>query len=192
MISTFTVFFDANVFFGARLRSLVLYLAQTKLFRARWSDAIHDEWIRSVLAKRPDLTADQLQRTRELMNAAVPDCLVTGYEALIPALNLPDPDDRHVLAAAVVTRAHLIVTFNEADFPAPILEPLRLAPKHPDNFMLDTFSLEPSIFLEAVRNDFLHYLLPPLSFEGYLDDLATAGAPETAKVLREYRILVSS
>ena len=192
MISTFTVFFDANVFFGARLRSLVLYLAQTKLFRARWSDAIHDEWIRGILAKRPDLTADQLQRTRELMNAAIPDCLVTGYEAPIPALNLPDPDDRHVLAAAVVTRAHLIVTFNEADFPAPILEPLRLAPKHPDNFMLDTFSLEPSIFLEAVRNDFLHYLQLPLSYEGYLADLAAAGIPETAKVLREYGILVSS
>lgn len=192
MISTFTVIFDANVFFGARLRSLVLYLAQTKLFRARWSDAIHGEWIRSVLASRPDLTADQLQRTRELMNAAVPDCLVTGYETLIPAFNLPDPDDRHVLAAAVVTRAHLIVTFNEADFPLSVLEPLRLAPKHPDNFMLDTFSLEPNIFLEAVRADFLHYLQPPLSFERYLDDLAAAGIPETAEVLREFAILVNS
>jgi hypothetical protein len=80
------------------------------LVRARWTDAIHDEWIRKVLQNRPDLTAQQLARTRELMNRAVPDCLVSGYEKLIDKLELPDPDDRHVLAAAIHARANVIVT----------------------------------------------------------------------------------
>lgn len=117
MISTFTALIDANVFYGARLRSLVLYVAQTKLFRARWTNKIHDEWIANLINNRPDLKPEQLQKTRDLMNAAVPDCLVCGYEPLIPSFELPDQDDRHVMAAAVLTRANVIVTFNEKTFP---------------------------------------------------------------------------
>ncbi|MBX6741377.1 MAG: PIN domain-containing protein [Acetobacteraceae bacterium] len=109
-MSTFTAFFDANVFYGARLRSLILHLAQTKLFRARWSDAVHEEWVRNLLKNRPDLKAEDLAKTRQMMDAAVLDALVTGYEPLIAAMNLPDPEDRHVLAAAVVCRASCIVS----------------------------------------------------------------------------------
>lgn len=192
MISTFTAFFDANVFFGARLRSLILHIAQTRLFRARWSDAIHDEWIRSVLAKRPDLNAESLARTRQLMDSAVPDCLVTGYEPLISTLTLPDPDDRHVLAAALVTRASLIVTFNTGDFPAGVLGPLHLEARHPDDFLVDQFSLAPDLVAEAIRRDFHHYLRPPLSFPAYLDSLSIAGIPKTAALLRELEVLITA
>lgn len=97
----FTALSDACVLYPAPLRDLLMHLALTDLFRAKWTDQIHDEWIRSVLEQRPDLRREQLERTRQLMNAHVRDCLVTGYEDLIPALSLPDPDDRHVLAAAI-------------------------------------------------------------------------------------------
>jgi hypothetical protein len=76
-------------------------LALTDLYRARWSDRIHDEWIEALLKRRTDLDRESLERTRTLMNSHVRDCLVTGYEPLIDALKLPDPDDRHVLAAAI-------------------------------------------------------------------------------------------
>lgn len=75
MISTFTAFIDSNVFYGARLRSLILYLAQTGLFRARWSDDVHREWIANLLENRPDLAEASLAATRNAMNDAVPDCL---------------------------------------------------------------------------------------------------------------------
>jgi hypothetical protein len=189
MISTFTVFFDANVFYGARLRSLVLFLAQTKLFRARWSDAVHEEWIENLLRKRPDLRRENLLKTRQLMDQAVPDCLVSGYEPLVAGLNLPDPGDRHVLAAAILTRAHAIVTFNGADFPADYLSGFRLSSKHPDDFLPDTLSLEPAIFAEAVLKDFEHYQRPALSFESYISALAAAGVPKTSALLREWEIL---
>lgn len=84
---------------------------------------IHDEWIRNVLKDRPDLEARQLDRTRQLMDANVLDCLVTGYESLIRSLSLPDEDDRHVLAAAIRCGADSIVTFNLKDFPQSALEP---------------------------------------------------------------------
>lgn len=95
---------DACVLYPAPLRDLLMHLAVADLFHAAWTEEIHDEWIRSVLADRPNLSRRQLERTRDLMNVHVRDCLVTGYEHRIKALSLPDPDDRHVLAAAIDAR----------------------------------------------------------------------------------------
>lgn len=121
-VSQFTAILDACVLHPAPLRDLLMHLALTDLFRAKWTDAIHEEWIRSVLENRLDLTREQLERTRQLMNAHVRDCLVTNYEDLIPVLTLPDPDDRHVLAAAIRSSADVIVTFNLGDFPPETLK----------------------------------------------------------------------
>ena len=114
-----TVLYDACVLYPAPLRDLLMQLALADLFRARWSDAIHDEWARSVLADRPDIKPASLARCRELMNRHVPDSLVTGYEPLIPTLTLPDPDDRHVLAAAIQAQSELIVAAYEKEHPEP-------------------------------------------------------------------------
>jgi len=87
-----------------------MWLALTDLFKAQWTEEIHAEWMRNVLKNRPDLTPEQLTRTKNLMNANIRDCLVTGYESLITAIDLPDPRDRHVLAAAIHSQANVIVT----------------------------------------------------------------------------------
>ena len=181
MISTFTAFFDANVFYGARLRSHILFLAQTKLFRARWSDRVHDEWIRNLLEKRPSLQRADLMRTRQLMDAAVLDALVTGYEPLINAMDLPDPDDRHVLAAAVVCKASCIVTFNISDFPEESLAPYGLHAVHPDDFLRDVESVDPAAFADAVWQDLDHYRAPPLDLPEYVVALRKAGVPRIAE-----------
>jgi hypothetical protein len=76
MESNFTVIYDACVLYPAPLRDLLMQLALTELFRARWTDRIHDEWTRNVLKNRPDLTVAQLNRTRSMMNAAIEDALV--------------------------------------------------------------------------------------------------------------------
>jgi hypothetical protein len=129
-VADLTALYDACVLYPASLRDLLMWLARSGLFRARWTDAIHDEWIRNLLNDRSDLTAAQLERTRELMNAAVRDCLVTGYGHLIETLTLPDPDDRHVLAAAIQGGASVIVTFNLTDFPAETLQPYGIEAQH--------------------------------------------------------------
>lgn len=94
-----------------------MYLALTDLFRAKWTDAIHEEWMRNVQKDYKDITRQQVERIRDLMNAHVRDCLVTGYEDLIDSVTLPDSDDRHVLAAAIRAGANVIVTANISDFP---------------------------------------------------------------------------
>src|SRR5215510_13657891 len=97
----FIVIYDACVLYPAPVRDLLLRIAAKNLVRARWSEQILDECFRSILEHRDDIKAPALQRTRDLMCGAVPDCLVTGYETLIEAISLPDTNDRHVVAAAV-------------------------------------------------------------------------------------------
>ena len=93
--------FDACVLFPPSLRDFLVWLAISGACRARWSGTIHDEWIRNVLVHRPTVLKASLDRRRELMDESVPDSLVMGFEALVAGLALPDPDDRHVLAAAI-------------------------------------------------------------------------------------------
>ncbi|MGM0639349.1 MAG: PIN domain-containing protein [Pseudomonadota bacterium] len=131
----FAVIYDACVLYPAPLRDLLVRLATTGLFAARWTDQIHDEWVRNLIAKRPELEP-HLSRTRQLMNEAVEDSLVTGHEPLIQGLTLPDPDDRHVLAAAIRAGAQLIITFNLKDFPSATLDSFGIEAVHPDAFIL--------------------------------------------------------
>jgi hypothetical protein len=104
-MATFAAFYDANVLYPAELRNFLMHLAMTGLFRAKWSAEVHEEWIRNLLISRPELTRMQLERTRDLMDKHALDALVTGYEDLIPGVQLPDPGDRHVLAVAIRGRA---------------------------------------------------------------------------------------
>ena len=130
------VVYDANVLYPAPLRDTLMRLALIGLFQARWTDAIHDEWIRNLHKKRPELSLQKLHRVRQLMDKFVPDALVTGYEALIPSIVLPDPDDRHVVAAALHGKADAIITLNVKDFPASELGKYGIEVIRPDKFVL--------------------------------------------------------
>ena len=149
--SPFTAVYDACVLYPAPLRDLLMWLGLSGCCRARWSARIHDEWKRSLLRCRPDLTAAQLDRTSDLMDHAIPDARVTGYEALVDGLVLPDADDRHVLAAAIRCHASVIVTFNERDFPAEVLSPFGLEAQHPDAFVENLFDLDPAAVVTAAQ-----------------------------------------
>lgn len=108
--------------------------------------------ISNLLKKRPDLTRDKLERTRALMDMHAVDALVTGYEDLIPGLQLPDPDDRHVLAAAIRGRADVIVTMNLRDFPAYAMGSLGIEVQHPDEFILHLLDLATGAVVAAAQN----------------------------------------
>jgi predicted nucleic acid-binding protein len=174
-LAQFTAFLDACVLYPAPLRDLLMELAVVDLYRAKWSDAVHQEWIAAILQKRTDLTRTQLERTRDLMNMHVRDALVTDFEQLIDILSLPDPDDRHVLAAAIRGRADLIVTTNQKDFPSDVLGRWGIEAQHPDEFLTHQFHLAQPLFLQAVKTVRLRLKDPPKSVEDYLDTLRAQG-----------------
>ena len=189
-MSRFTALYDACVLYPAPLRDLLMHLALTDLFRAKWTNAIHDEWMRNVLKNRPDLKPEQLQRTRDLMNNHVRDCLVTGYEDFIAALTLPDPDDRHVLAAAIRAGADVIVTFNLTDFPAAVLANYGIKALHPDYFVTSQLDLAPPVVCAAAKRQRESLKNPPKSVEEYLEALERQGLAQTASALRRFAAII--
>lgn len=182
----FTAFYDANVLYPAELRNLLMHLALIGLFRAKWSADVHEEWIFNLLKKRPDLTRDKLERTRMLMDTHAVDALVTGYEDLIPGLQLPDPDDRHVLAAAIRGRVDVIVTMNLRDFPPDTVGSLGIEVQHPDEFVLHLLDLAPGAVVAAAQNHRQSLKNPPKTVAEYLETLERQGLTQTVSVLREH------
>ena len=162
---------DACVLYPPSLRDLFMRLAAGLVYQPRWTEEIHAEWMRNVLHDRSEITRAQLERTRRLMDAISDESLVTGYEARIPSLVLPDPDDRHVLAAAIEAEAAIIVTFNLSDFPASALAPLGVRALHPDEYLTALFEDAPELFLTAVQEHRAALTRPPKTAEAYLDTL---------------------
>jgi len=188
--SPFTAIYDANVLYPAPLRDFLMNLALTGIYRARWSAGIHDEWKRNLLLNRPDLTPEHVDRTSSLMDAAVPDALVTDYDSLVEGLDLPDEDDRHVLAAAIKCNASVIVTFNLKDFPKTVLGVFDIEPLHPDDFIADLWDLDKAAVLEAAQRQRISLKNPPHSVQQYLDRLLQQRLPETVKSLSEFKFLL--
>ncbi|MED5374443.1 MAG: PIN domain-containing protein [Myxococcota bacterium] len=180
----FTVVYDANVLYPAPLRDLLVRLAMTGLFRARWTEEILDEVFRNIIKDRPELRPEQLTRTRELMNLAVRDAMVQGHQPLMADLELPDPDDRHVLAAAIRCGAQSIVTHNLRDFPASRLAPYGVEAVHPDAFILDLIDLASGAVLLVVQEQAAALKNPSMSLDEVLDILERNGVPRSVAQLR--------
>jgi len=184
-LATFTALFDACVLYPQTLRDLLLTLARTDLFRARWSAQINEEWAAKLLVKNP-AKADRVARTVELVNQSVEDCLITGYEDLIPTLELPDPDDRHVVAAAILGRADVIVPLNLTDFPPEPLAAFGIVAQHPDTFIARLIDLDREVVCDAIRQMRERYKNPPLTAHEYVESLEKKGLLKTANLLRGY------
>jgi predicted nucleic acid-binding protein len=181
----FIAVYDACVLYPSTLRDLLIRIAQSGLVQAKWTDAILDETFRSLIRDRPDLDPAKLQRTRELMAGAVRDVLVVGYEPLIEAVTLPDPGDRHVLAAAIRARAQLIVTHNLRDFPAECLTPWDVEAISPDDFVRAQIDLDRDIVYAAITRIADSWRNPPGSVNDVLAQLEREGLVEAAAALRE-------
>lgn len=111
--------------------------------------------------------------------------MVTGYEELIPAISLTnDPNDRHVVAAAVKSGAQAIVTFNVKDFPARELEKWGIEAKHPDDFLIDQFYLNGPAVHRAIQAIADAWTNPPGTAHDVLNSLERDGLPQITALLR--------
>ena len=124
------------------------------------------------------------------MNSHVRDCIVTGYEALVPSIDLPDMDDRHVVAAGIVAGANTIVTFNLGDFPLAELSKYDLDAQHPDDFIVHQFELSQALVCGAAKRHRASLRSPAKTTEQYLATLESQGLPQTAAVLRSFARLI--
>jgi predicted nucleic acid-binding protein len=180
----FVAVYDANVLYPSVLRDVLIRIAAAGLVQAKWTDSILDETFRNLRANRPDLDAQKLERTREAMRGALRDCLVIGYEPLIDSLTLPDPDDRHVLAAAIRAKAQVIVTFNLKDFPPENLGPWDVEAVHPDAFLEAQIDLNPQIVYAVLQRIADSCRKPPLTVANLVESLERTGLVASVAALR--------
>lgn len=174
---------DANVLRSYPLTSLLLELAEARLFQPKWTARIHEEWMRALREARPDLDDGRIHRRRAAMDEAMPDAVVRRYEGLISKLQLPDPDDRHVLAAAIRSKATVIVTFNLRDFPKTAVEPYGVAAVGPDDFAAALIRNEPDLADMAFRRMLSGWRHPSVTTAEFVTLLDRVGLRETAKLL---------
>lgn len=182
--------YDANVLYPAQLRDLLMHLALAELTRAHWTERIHREWTRNLLANRPDIQPEQLERTKSFMNRALPGATVAemSYRPYVADLELPDPDDRHVLAAAIAAEAEAIVTFNLTDFPPEALHPHGARVLHPDALVSEIAERDSeATVLEVMRRHRRTQKKPPISPEEYIDVLRRARLEEASRLAERFR-----
>jgi len=188
--SRYTVVLDACVLFPAPVRDLLLSLAHQGLYHARWTETITDEWIRGVLRNRPDLEESRLRQTAQTMAGAIPDSQISGYARFVDVVELPDPNDRHVIAAAIAGHADAIVTFNLKDFPATSLEPLGIEIQHPDDFVVNQLHLNLTDALKAVKALRMRLIRPPQNPADIIKTITRCGLPQTASLLADNSELI--
>jgi len=179
----FVVILDANVLYPFRTRDVLFSFAQAGLFRARFTDEILDEWTRNLIKNKPQLE-DSVRQQETAIRQVFDECLVTGYAPLIPGLNLPDEDDRHVLAAAIKCSAQIIATENHKDFPAETLEEYGVEKLGADDFLANTYDLFPKSGVRVLKQVRQRYDNPPFTRSEFLMDLIKSGLPKLAALAR--------
>lgn len=152
-----------------------MHFAVSGLIAARWTDEIHAEWTRNLLAKQPNLLPERVARTLQHMQNALPDATITNYEPLVMALKLPDPDDRHVLAAAIHAEAEALITLNTKDFPEETLRPHGIVAFTPDQLTAKLLLERPNPTCEAVQALRESFSRPPYSPSEFADRLRGVG-----------------
>jgi len=181
------VILDACVLYPAPVRDILLSFASEGLYQPKWTHHIQGEWIRNLLINRPDLTKERLELLAQTMDRAFPDANVIDYESRIDSLDLPDVDDRHVLAAALESDSDMIITFNLKDFPSKRLSEYGLLARHPDDFLIDLYNEDGLRGTQAFNKQLLRLKNPRVEAEDLLQILTKAGLPKIAKTLRNVR-----
>lgn len=181
----FTAFLDACVLLPVSLADTLLRAAEAGLYRPAWSPTVVDEVRRAFVRVHPDLPPARIDARLRAADRQFPDASARGYEPLVATVELPDPDDRHVVAAAVVAGADAIVTANLSDFPATALEPFGLHAVSPDDFLLDLLDLAPATMAQIVHDQASATSRPPLDFADVVISLGKAGVAEFAAAVRE-------
>ena len=179
------VVLDACVLYPAPMRDLLLYLASQKIYQPKWSAEINDEWVRNLLLNRSDLSNAQLQKTVNAMNRAFPEANTGKSPSIIKQLTLPDPNDRHVLATTIKSKAKKIITANLKDFPIKYLQQFNIQAQHPDKFITELINTYPKESLTAFHQQVNNLKNPPLSAEDVLNSLNKCGLEQAVLKLRD-------
>jgi predicted nucleic acid-binding protein len=187
----YTAVLDACVLYQLAIADSLMSIAVTGLFAAKWTTKIEEEWIGSLENDRPDLKG-RLGSRRDDMREAVPDWEISeaAWISIAGSLKLPDPNDVHVLAAAIAGHADCIVTRNHQDFPGSILAAHGINVIDPDQFIVNQWDLENVPVMAAFKGMRARRKKPTENVEDFARTLERNGLPVTAQKIREAAALI--
>lgn len=181
----FTVVLDANVLFPFLKRDILLTCAQEGLYRPYWTEQINEEWSHKAVEKGV-ISQAQADNIKQLMSEHFPEAEITGHEPLMSGLVLPDPGDRHVLAAAIRISADMIVTDNIKDFPADVIERFEIEACTADDFLANTIDLFKADAVRAIRRARLQCKNPEIGRGDYQRLMLARGLVNTVAEIKPY------
>lgn len=184
------VVLDANVLYGSFLRDLLLSLFFAGVYEAKWTEKITQEWVGHLLNNRSDIPPTKVERTVSLMNMIKPAALVSNYERYIPQIDIPDADDRHVVAAAFACGAQKILTWNLSDFPNKVLKVFGVTAQSPDKYIADLIMDNPPSIVAIFKGVREKFKAPPMCVDEFFARLEKNNLILTAKQLERYRTLL--
>lgn len=187
----YTAVLDACVLYQLAIADSLMSIAVTGLFAAKWTKKIEEEWMRSLEKNRPELKG-RLGSRRDDMREAVPDWEIpeVAWNSITGSLNLPDPNDVHVLAAAISGHADCIVTRNHQDFPPSIMAIHGIDTLDPDEFIVNQWDLENVPVMAAFKGMRARRKKPTETVEDFAQTLEKNGLPATAQKIREAAALI--
>lgn len=181
---------DANVLYGSFLRDMLISLFFSGIYEAKWTEKITQEWVDHLLENRSDIPESKIKRTLMLMNKIKPAALIANYERYIQQVQIPDKDDRHVVAAAIACGAQKIITWNLSDFPNNILKTFGVVAESPDKFIQDLIIDNPPSIISTLKEMRERFKTPPMSVDEFFERLLKNRLPMTARQLDRYRDLL--
>ncbi|ACU54552.1 conserved hypothetical protein [Acidimicrobium ferrooxidans DSM 10331] len=179
-MARYAVVLDACVLVPVTLADTLLRLAELGLYRPLWSKRILAEATKATVEVHPNIPREVLEQRFREIERAFEDACVRGWHPLEHGLTLPDPDDRHVVAAALAGGADAIVTRNLRDYPRGALADLTIEVTHPDDFLLDQLDLAPKAVLDAIEQQAANTRQPSLTPRDVIARLARCGVPTFA------------
>lgn len=179
-MARYSAFLDACVLVPIALADTLLRLAEAGLYRPLWSDRVLDEVVDAIEAIHPQLASGPARSRADAMQASFEDACVRDWEDLVAGISLPDPDDRHLVAAALQGRADMIVTANVRDFPTEAWSRWASRSSTPTNFLLNQLDLEPDLTIATLRRQATATRRPAITTKALLDHLAKCGVPAFA------------
>lgn len=186
----FTVILDTDVLVGALVRNIILSFAEAGFFRARWSSTTIHKELEPAIISAANLNPEKAALQRERIQLAFPEAEIVEDPILVESLTLPDADDRHIFAAAIQTKAALIVTNNLKDFPPAPLSAHQIEPISPDSFIADCIDLAGPEAIAVLRTLRERFKRPEMDSEAFLRLVEERGLSQTAAMLQDYRPLL--
>lgn len=190
LVGRYSAFLDANVLHPAFLRAALLWFADARLLRPVWSKDVLAEWRRSVQRRHSAIDDAQLDQLQSTFTMFFPDAEVRDYEAFIDAIELPDKNDRHVLAAAIVGRCNGIITANLKHFPLEVVAKFGIEVVHPDDFIVNVIDLDENKAVAACKRHREAMGVSKPTVEEYLARFETCGLIQAHQRLLQHRELI--